>query len=73
MPTQTLTFDNEELSDIIRQHLYTQGLEPAGHFMVNVSQPDRPWDQAQISVTVTVRPVKQSTPPANLTDPRSGY
>lgn len=66
MPKQTLTFDNKELSDIIRQHLYQQGLEPTGNLMVNVNQPDRPWDQTAISVTVGVQPIKRTSPPANL-------
>lgn len=73
MPTQTLTYDEKELAEILRRHLYTQGLEPAGHFVVNVSQPERPWDSTGISITVTVQPIKQTSPPANLMDPRNGY
>src|ERR1051326_7456100 len=73
MPTQTLTFDNKDLNEIIRRHLNSQGLEPTGHIMVHASEPDRPWDASQISVTVTVQPGKRTSPPANLLDPRNGY
>ncbi|MCC3159697.1 hypothetical protein LJ737_20820 [Hymenobacter sp. 15J16-1T3B] len=73
MPTQTLTYDEKDLNEIIRLHLLKEGLEPTAPVSVTVTQPDRAYGSADVRIRVSVQPVKRPSPPANLLDPRNGY